>query len=149
MTQDQITTRLGEILDVLADDAGHRGVLSSGERVAAAIALERDDWIKEDGFATIAAARAWIDAGTLAYDVSARAPDKRAPMSNGRACGSAMLMTARHQVSKWAGLQSRRPEACRYGGGSVTCRCTLRGLLRPETANAGSTGAWSANVAAL
>jgi hypothetical protein len=93
MTQDQITARLGEILDVLADDPGHRGVLWSGERVAAAIALERDDWIKEDGFDTIAAARAridpeWlvaaqlhkarlsasapkpsIDAGKLAYDI--------------------------------------------------------------------------------
>jgi hypothetical protein len=94
MTQEQITARLGEILAVLSDDPGHRGVLSSGERIAAAIALEHDDWIIEDGFATIAAARAridaeWlvaaqlhkarlsstalkpsIDAGTLAYDVS-------------------------------------------------------------------------------
>ena len=93
MTQEQITARLGEILDVLADDPDHRGVLSTGERVAAAIAFERDDWIKEDGFDTIAAARAWInaewlvaaqlhkarlaasapkpsiDAGTLAYDI--------------------------------------------------------------------------------
>jgi hypothetical protein len=93
MTQDQITARLGDILDALADDPGHRGVLSSGERVAAAIALESDDWIKEDGFDTIAAARAridpeWlvaaqlhkarlsasapkpsIDAGTLSYDI--------------------------------------------------------------------------------
>ena len=95
MTQDQITIRLGAILDALDDDPRHRGVLSSGERLAAAIALDHTDWIAEDGFATIAAAGTWldpewlvaaqmhkarlaamapkpsIDTGTLAYDIVA------------------------------------------------------------------------------
>jgi hypothetical protein len=86
--------RLGEILNALDDDPGHRGVLSSGERLSAAIALERADWIAEGGFASVAAAGAcvdpeWlvaaqlhkarlaaaapkpsIDAGTLAYDIA-------------------------------------------------------------------------------
>ena len=56
MTQDQITVRLGEILDVLKVDPGHRGVLSTGERVAAAIALGRDEWITAERFESVSRA---------------------------------------------------------------------------------------------
>ncbi len=56
-----IERRLAELVDLCSDDAAHRGVLSSGERIAVAIVLDRQDWLAEDKWSSAADAVAYID----------------------------------------------------------------------------------------
>ena len=49
-----IQQRITELVDVVEHHPEHRGVLSTGERIAVAIVLRRTDWLLAGGFEDLA-----------------------------------------------------------------------------------------------
>jgi hypothetical protein len=67
MPATHVIEKIREMSDVVESDPRSRGVLSTGERIAVAIVLRRMDWLQEDGFQDLEAARdrlgaEWVDA---------------------------------------------------------------------------------------
>jgi hypothetical protein len=56
MAAKHVIEKIRELADVVERDHRHRGVLSTGERVAVAVVLRRIDWLREDGFENLDAA---------------------------------------------------------------------------------------------
>jgi hypothetical protein len=56
MAAQHVIEKIRELADVVEQDHPHRGVLSTGERIAVAIVLRRMDWLQEDGFENLDAA---------------------------------------------------------------------------------------------
>lgn len=51
-----IENKITELVETVEHHPSHRGVLSTGERIAVAIVLRRMDWLHEDGFEDLDAA---------------------------------------------------------------------------------------------
>jgi hypothetical protein len=67
MAPKHVIEKIREMADVVEQHPAHRGVLSTGERIAVAIVLSRMDWLQEDGFENLDDARdrlgdEWADA---------------------------------------------------------------------------------------
>ncbi len=57
MAAKHLVEKIREMADAVEQHPSHRGVLSTGERIAVAIVLRRMDWLREGGFQDADAAR--------------------------------------------------------------------------------------------